>query len=461
MATLSILLNRSSYSNDEYTTVNVVNTDALFVLVSGLSLSSLGSITAAGNGVFTLNAGAQRPAVTFVRSDGTTIIPEFACAISTVEVADPANLNAPQLLTFPVQVTQTGNVSGFIPGPAGFAEIFATATLGADSAPNAQMQFIGAAAPFMRYGQTSWLSIDTYVFKTRDNGTGAPTGLPQMTSTQTPKQYLATVLAALDANPALYNTLPTASNFTSLTSTLYNTLPVGSRTYNFALTRVRYLSPNAIGLGTTAVTMGKARMFFRVCRMAVGSISYDGAFAIDPNTGLLNDWFTRDAAGNPTATPAVSSDGAYAWQKLATPLEDVQGNGTYELMRRLPRPGYTGSPLVLSSLPCFGDSRVEVSTNNIDSTNAKPIQAATPNIERYTFFGALIDLNDSTVTFPTQPGGSTPVDFPSLIVNMHCCLLVEIDLSVDVGFPKFIHPILNGNTPSNHDSLGMRNLVIV
>jgi len=131
--------------------------------------------------------------------------------------------------------------------------------------------------------------------------------------------------------------------------------------------------------------------------------------------------------------------------------------------------GITTTPGELASIPFFAESRFATTADmntQTDGTNLDSFPAtgspATSDPEKLNFYGAYLDINQTTLRFPSTISTITP-DIPSsggpllsirdLLVDHHQCLIVEL---VEAGDPTVV-----GATPGTSDNLAQRNLLVV
>jgi hypothetical protein len=245
--------------------------------------------------------------------------------------------------------------------------------------------------PYMLDGPTSWLSDDLRVFQIQPSG--AQSGIPLAAGTS-PQAYLQTFLAACDAaadsagHPFRLITTNQQGSALELSSQLN-----GSPVYNFAIARVRYRA-----VSTTAPDV---RMFFRAFTTAATSMEYRAE--------------------------------TYPWSP-ATNLPGVGANATDVL-----------------SIPFFSAPRGSVATTG-DTQNVKTLPASGAGGETLRYFGAWLDINDTTPVI-TDPADGIVKSIQALIRGQHQCLIAEIRFGPD--------PIPTGATPAANENLSQRNLAIL
>jgi hypothetical protein len=293
------------------------------------------------------------------------------------------------------------------------------ATLGGLTAA-ADLELIKQPNPFILHGDPPWLSIDVRVFPVKANETkfGVTMGAD---ASQAPI-FIQQAMAALSAgggtaNGESFQGLDSTENGSALT--LLPTDSSGTRVFNFALARVRY-----IGLiGATDV-----RMFFRLFQAQTTSAAYDRST-------------TYRQATNPHGHPIA--------------LAGIRNNEYV-------------------TLPFFAAPRVDSAAVGMDQQTDDPFNVQTfvadpsgNEVDR--FFGCWLDINQ-----PTKPNGTpnnvlpatvpaTAKDGPfndaanpplpiqqAIVRNLHQCLIAEIAFD-PVAIP-------DGKDPGNWDKLAQRNL---
>ncbi len=314
-----------------------------------------------------------------------------------------------QRITWPVQVTFQGPAAfaGMASGSVKDLELVVTArdrsgnTVTTVSDP---IQLRLEANPLMLDGAVSWLSTDTRVFQI-ERGTARFGVAPSWTD---PNAFIAAVIANFrsgsgTAGGETFESLPAAQAGSALE---YSTT-VGSNTiYNFALAKVRLQSAT----GATGVRVG-----FRLFRWGTANVSFDPSLAYRVHTN-----------GIPLLGRTTSGE--------------------------------------LASVPFFAAVRVPLSasmTSQSDTANVHNFPA-TPASGTASYFGAYLDVNQSTPRFPAtfvNDGGfntlpaADVLSIRNLLVDHHQCMVVEILYGPD--------PTRSGATPGNADNLAQRNLLIL
>jgi len=310
-----------------------------------------------------------------------------------------------QRVTYTCRVTFTSVAvfAGMSPGDTQDLKLVITATDRAgnrvvDDSKRVRLQI--NANPYMLDGPTSWLSIDTRVFKIQQGQArfGVPAGWTN------PNSFIQQVIQNFRSGGGTAG----GESFDSLTqdqtaSVLeYSTQVNGVNFYNFALAKMRLQSVT----GATDV-----RASFRLLRWGTANVEFDNTLAYR------------------SAPSGIALLGRTTTNELA-------------------------------SIPFFAEPRVSVSTpmgTQTDPTNLFTFPA-TGGSEAASFFGAYLDINQSQNRFPdtyTGDGGfsGTLYSIRNLLMGNHQCMLVEVVYAGD--------PTTNGATPGTTDNLAQRNLLIV
>jgi len=257
------------------------------------------------------------------------------------------------------------------------------------------------ANPYMLDGPTSWLSIDTRVFKIQQGQAkfGVAAGWTN------PNTFIQQVIANLRAG----NGTAGGESFDMLTqdqtaSVLeYSTQVNGITYYNFALSKMRLQSNS----GVTNV-----RASFRFFRWGTANVEFDNTLAYR------------------TAASGIALLGKTSANELA-------------------------------SIPFFAEPRVLVSAamdTQTDPSNLLPTFGPTGGDEDQSYFGAYLDINQSDNRFPNTYVGDggfsgTLYSIRNLLMGNHQCMVVEVVFGGD--------PTTNGASPGTSDNLSQRNLLIV
>ncbi|MFN0015049.1 MAG: hypothetical protein ACKVU2_10910 [Saprospiraceae bacterium] len=340
------------------------------------------------------------------------LIPDVAVVVTSAQPESPSqHPGIPQRITYPCEVTFTGNgaFSGLAnPGDLLDVKLVVTArdrsgNVVVDDSKRVRLQI--NANPYMLDGPTSWLSIDARVFQIREGQ--ARFGV--LAGWTNPHTFIQQVIANLrngTASVSDFDNLPTDQGDAVLE---YSTAISGNNIYNFALSKVRLQSANALP---------NVRATFRLFRWGTANVEFNDTLAYrsaPSRVGLL---------------------------------------------------GLTTTPGELASIPFFAEPRVGTSTDmntQTDSTNLDSFPApATVGDEVLRFYGAYLDINQTTPRFPATVSTVTP-DIPSsggallsirdLLVSHHQCMIVEL---VEAG-----DPTVPGATPGTSDNLAQRNLLVV
>lgn len=288
-----------------------------------------------------------------------------------------------------------------------------TANLVLVNQPNPYMRDISATDE-----NPHWLSIDLRVFQVAEGETvdlGSAGSVTQGSGGTAPRALLAELLNRLGDNAGAFDS---ALSTDIATSTLELARFVdGKRVYNYAVAQVRY---RALTEDATNV-----QMFFRLFTTGGTNVRYDPATSYR-RTG---DW--------PNSTPLL---------------------------------GTVGGELV--SIPCFAEPRVPTAaggvslTTQMDPLNRRSIEAGGAS-EVTEYFGAWLDINQTTPRFPQLPGdsdgpffGDTPLTRPrpiqELVRGVHQCLVAELRFQ-----PGTEDPIPGQAGPGQSDRLAQRNLMVV
>jgi hypothetical protein len=316
----------------------------------------------------------------------------------------------PQRITYRCRVTFTGNgaFAGMNPGDMKDLKLVITATDRSgnriiDDSPRVRLQV--SANPYMLDGPVSWLSVDARVFKIQQ---GQPRfGVAQGWSD--PNVFIQQVIANLRAGNGTaggesFNGLPTDQAAAVLE---YSTKVGNTNIYNFALAQVRLQSV------TGAVDV---RASFRLFRWGVANVAFDPTLAYRTH--------------GPTGIALL---------------------------------GRTASD-ELASIPFYARSRVAASASMTTQTDPDNLFSYGPTGggEAVSFFGAYLDINQSTLLFPQTFlgdggfGGVPPANMRTirdLLISQHQCMIVELVYPPD--------PTVPGATPGSSDNLSQRNLLIL
>jgi hypothetical protein len=282
-----------------------------------------------------------------------------------------------------------------------------TASIGGVTA-NAILELRQEPNPYELDGQTFWLSTDLRVFQVKDGDSkfNATVGGSSLASAST---FITQAIDNLNNGTAgeSFDGLPSTSGEIAL----YQTDRSGTAVFNFAIARVRY---RALVDDAQAV-----RVFFRLFPALTVSLAYDQA-----------------------TTYRQSSDGVLNGQKIPL-LGRINNN--------------------ILSIPCFAAQRVNSGavsmTTQADPANVRTLVHDATGIEVESFFGCILDVNQSAqAVFPLNPASDGPFggalqSVLSLVRNAHQCLVAEIAFDPDA--------IPAGASPSTSDKLAQRNLSLV
>jgi hypothetical protein len=357
-----------------------------------------------GAGLFT--DAAHRPSVE-LRDLSDNLVPGLTVSVgAALEESPGLHPGIPQRITFGCTVTFTG-VTAFGAMMAGDPPVLLKLVIKAvDRAGNEvvdeslRVRLQVSANPYMLDGPTSWLSIDTRVFKIVAGAArfGVPAGWSD------PNTFIASVID----NLRLGNGVAGGESFDALPqdqpgSVLeYSTTVNGVAYYNFALSKMRLQS---------ATGAADVRATFRLFRWGVANVEFDNSLAYR------------------SAPSGVALLGHTTTNELA-------------------------------SIPFFAAPRVGTSADMATQTDPKNVFSfpATGGGEITSFFGAYLDINQSAVRYPATfvddgPFAGALQSIRTLMVGNHQCMVVEVMYAPD--------PTDNGATPGTSDNLSQRNLLIV
>ncbi len=353
---------------------------------------------------------AHKPLVELVDAATDVPIPNLTVeATSAMPEAPSLHPSIPQRITYPCQVTFTGNAQ-FAGMAAGDRKELKLRITGRDRSGNTivhdatRVQLQVSPNPYMLDGPTPWLSVDTRVFQIPQGQArfGAASGWTD------PLVFIGQVVDNFRAGSGTAG----GETFQSLpedeaTSVLeYSPQVGGQNIFNFALSRIRLRSVT----GANGV-----RCTFRLFRWGTANVEFDSALAYRsaPNgIGLLG----RTASNE------------------------------------------------LASIPFFAGPRVPITADMNTQTDPKNLFDFPPTgpLEAASFFGAFLDINQPDLRFPTTflndgPFNAVPVaqmrSIRDLLIGQHQCMIAEIVFPPD--------PTIAGATPGTSDNLSQRNLLIV
>lgn len=347
---------------------------------------------------------AHKPSVTLVDLSNNTVL-GVSVNVGSPSLENPSqHPSIPQRITYACDVTftNTNAFNGMVAGDTRELKLVITAVDRAgneitDDTKRVRLQI--NANPYMLDGATSWLSVDTRVFKIQQGQ--ARFGVSSWTD---PNVFIQQVITNFrngngTAGGETFDLLPQGQSTSVLE---YSTSVNGVNYYNFALSKMRLQSQTGAN---------NVRASFRLFRWGTANVEFDSTLAYRSTTG-----------GIPL-------------------LGRTSTNG-------------------LASIPFFADPRVSTSSSMTTQPDA-------PNLINFpssgggevtSFFGAYLDINQSTNRFPdtfTGDGGfsGTLHSIRNLLLGHHQCMVVEIAYSAD--------PTVNGATPGTSDNLSQRNLLIV
>jgi hypothetical protein len=354
---------------------------------------------------------AHKPLVELVDAATDALIAGLTVEATNAMPEAPAlHPSIPQRITYPCQVTFTGNAqfTGMAAGDRKELKLRITAR---DRSGNTivhdatRVQLQVNPNPYMLDGPTPWLSVDTRVFQIPQGQArfGVPAGWID------PLVFIGQVIDNFRAGSGTAG----GETFQSLpedeaTSVLeYSTQVGGQNIFNFCLSRIRLLSVT----GANGV-----RCTFRLFRWGTANVEFDSSLAY------------RSAAAS--------------------------GIGLL---------GRTTSN-ELASIPFFANARVPITADMSTQPDPKNLFDFPPTgtSEASSFFGAFLDINLSDLRFPTTflndgPFNAVPVaqmrSIKDLLIGQHQCMIAEIIFPPD--------PTVAGATPGTSDNLSQRNLLIV
>jgi len=335
------------------------------------------------------------------------LVPDVVVDVTSMQSEDPGlNLMIPQRVTCVCRVTFSGQgaFAGLVnPGDFRDVKLVVTATdRGGNQVANdtlrVRLQF--NPNPFMLDGPTHWLSLDTRVFQIEEGVArfGVAAGWTN------PHTFIQQVIANFRSGGGVagsesFDSLPTDQGAAVLE---YSTSLGGNDIHNFSLAQVRLQS--AAGLTDLRVT-------FRFLRWGVASVEF-------------NDTLTYRSAAS--------------------------GIGLL---------GRTTSN-ELASIPFFSETRVPTTDDMATQTDALNLFSFGPTggAEALSYFGAYLDINQTTLRFPQTytgdgPFGGALYSIRDLLEDHHQCMVVELVHAGD--------PTVPGATPGTSDNLAQRNLLIV
>jgi hypothetical protein len=439
---LTIILQRSTFSQDEVSEVGGTFAQALFVTVAGLTPSDFPGLNA-NTIVSPSSAQLGQWAPKFAPLTG----PGGAATniqITPTSVASDDPLVGPhvQLFTFTYQLAFTDQGQAAFGLAGAYPQYLALEATLAPLAAFQQIELIKAADPFFSSeanGGTTIESEDLRVFYAWEGGPLSTVfGAPMLGNTPLDaRSFIRWIIANLSgplgqaagSSDTFENTLtPQVSTLSLNTST---TGPNSKNIFNFAIARVR------LTFSSTAVAAKQVRVFFRLWQAMSTDLVYGtpAGSGASPATGPFRQW----------------SDGTHNGIKV--PLLGISPDGTEYI-----------------TVPFFATGRVGTSasmtTQPADWPNVQTINPPAGGGTAYAYFGCWLDTNQSAQSdqiFPPNPrvqggpdggfSGTLQTIATMLVRGGHQCLLAEIVFD-DA-------PIEDGATPSTSDKLAQRNLAIL
>ncbi|SHH91260.1 hypothetical protein SAMN04488109_6040 [Chryseolinea serpens] len=422
---ITTYLNRSSFSKDQVDAVasggQSVFDDSFYVILQDRTsraativwpaevepqLKNLIAPPVYGAGIYTDVA--HQPLIEFQDLMGTPVpATDIQVSITSINSESPGLHPAiPQRITYTCQVifpAATTLFAGMVAGDLKDLKLVVTATdrcgnRVVDDSKRVRLQI--NANPYMLDGPTSWLSVDTRVFKIQQGQTkfGVAAGWTD------PNAFIQQVIANLRTGhgTAGGETFDALTQDEAASALEYSTTVNGITYYNFALAKMQCQSVT----GATGV-----RATFRLFRWGTANVEFDNTLAYR------------------TAASGIGLLGRTSTNELA-------------------------------SIPFFAEPRVSVSTDMNTQSDPANLFNFGPfgGGDDVSFFGAYLDINQSTNRFPnTYTGdggfGGTLFSIRNLLLGNHQCMIVEVVYTGD--------PTVNGATPGTSDNLSQRNLLIV
>lgn len=352
---------------------------------------------------------AHAPTVELVELSNAAIL-GLSVQVTSAMPEDPSlHPSVPQRITYSCRAVFADNTmfAGMVAGDTRLLKLRITArdrsgnTIVDDSA-RVRLQF--NANPYMIDGPTSWLSVDTRVFKIVEGQArfGVPAGWSN------PNAFIASVIDNFRAGGGTaggesFDSLPEDQAGSVLE---YSTQVSGQSVHNFALAKVRLRSVTGAD---------DVRCTFRLFRWGTANVSFDNTLAYrsaPSGIGLLG-----------TTTSGE-----------------------------------------LASIPFFAEPRRPLPDPMTAQTDPKNLFDFSPTgaAEATSVFGAYLDVNQSTLRLPSTYMGDGPFDavptaqmrsVRDLLVSHHQCMVCEVMYTPD--------PTEAAATPGTSDNLAQRNLLIV
>jgi len=285
---------------------------------------------------------------------------------------------------------------------------------GNETTASGQIKLLKEANPFMRDGDTSWLSIDTRVFRLFEGESKFNATL----NAGQPESFIQQVIQNLNTGGSgsdNFEDLATNQAESALEySTTIDNPSTGSsqNVHNFALAKVRLQGANGAA---------DVRAFFRLFRYTATNLIFEAS------TGY------RTHAGPTAKAPLLG---------FSTP----------------------GSGGQVISIPFFAENRVDYTQDMKLQTDNPNVQSfpAGPTNEQVLYFGVYLDINQTGARLPATyiaahpDGGFSSGEVQSirsLMTDAHQCMVVEVHYDGD--------PTATGETPASSDNLAQRNLMIL
>lgn len=436
---MTMILDRSTFSQDEVPLSGATFPAALFVIVDGVRPTEF-----PGGGITTLSPTLTQleqwaPSIPSPVAPGGGGVTNIQVTPTQVSSDDPSLGPEAQRFTFTYKVVFPDQTAFGYPG-SGAEILMLTASLAATTGKlsvSADIELIKAADPYFSNeaaGNVYWLSEDLRVFNAEQGSTlfGAP---PLGSTAADALNFIQWIIKNLQGpngtgpNGDTFENTLTPSEQGSALSLFPTALPPpfgsGLPVFNFVIARVRLNGDAASDVAK------KVRLFFRLLETQATTAVYQTPSAsagASPATGPFRQW----------------SDGTTDGQKI--PLLGISSDGTEYV-----------------TVPFFASPRVANTslatnmTSQVDPPNARQI-APVPGSTVYAYFGAWLDTNQTTPVLPNSVGANPDGPFTGplnsigtvLLRGGHQCLVSEI---VDDEAP-----IINGGTPSTSDKLAQRNV---
>lgn len=350
---------------------------------------------------------ANRPTIELRDAITDAVIPGVEVLVTSLQPEDPSLPPVfQQRVTCPCEVTFTGQDAFAGLNAAGDFTMVKVVVTAVDRCGNQvvddsiQIRLQFNPNPYMLDGPTHWLSTDTRVFQIEQGQArfGVANGWTD------PNVFIQEVITnfRVGNGTAGGETIDSLEADQGDAKLEYSTSIGGVNIYNFALAQVHLQS---------AVPLDDLRVTFRFFRWGVANVEFNDtlAYRSDASTiGLLGKTTTNELASIPF----------FAEPRVATTVD--MGTQT--------------DPSNLFNFPATGGTEV------------------------LSYFGAYLDINQTTPRFPQTYTGDGPFigalqSIRDLLEDHHQCMVVELLHPSD--------PTINGSTPGNSDNLSQRNLLIV